>query len=466
MSNRLKRRQEIELQIEKVAFGGKGIAYADEYVVFIDDCLPGDRLIARITKAKKNYAEGYVRELLSPSPLRREAPCAHFSHCGGCKWQHVDYAQQLQFKRQHVEESLRHIGGVSPGALHEPLPAPEIFGYRNKMEFSFSANRWLTPEELKDPENKKDFALGLHVPRFFDRIIDVAHCWIQTEQMNAVLEFSKHYFKQAGIAPYHLRSHDGVLRHLVLRQSFAEQQVMVNVVTATGLEAVLPDYAEALVRECPFVSSVYNTINRGVAQVATGEEQNLIYGAEVLVEKLGKFRFEISPDSFFQTNSRQAERLYEVVKQYAEVQGRLVWDLYCGTGSIGIFVAETARKIIGFEIVENAVRDAYRNAGLNGIINCEFVAGDLRFNLMKYAENPPDVIICDPPRAGMHKDVVSTLLEVAPPQIIYVSCNPATMARDLAELTRSYEVVEVQPVDMFPHTYHVESVAKLKKQTG
>lgn len=195
------------------------------------------------------------------------------------------------------------------------------------MEFSFSANRWLTPEELKDPENKKDFALGLHVPRFFDRIIDVAHCWIQTEQMNAVLKFSKHYFKQAGIAPYHLRSHDGVLRHLVLRQSFAEQQVMVNVVTATGLEAVLPDYAEALVRECPFVSSVYNTINRGVAQVATGEEQNLIYGAEVLVEKLGKFRFEISPDSFFQTNSRQAERLYEVVKQYAEVQGRLVWDL-------------------------------------------------------------------------------------------------------------------------------------------
>ncbi len=463
MAKKVKRKQELELEIEKVAFGGKGIARLDDYVIFVDNSLPGDRVNARIRKAKQKYAEAYPLELLKSSQLRQEAPCKHFGWCGGCKWQNVDYPQQLAFKKQHVAEALAHIGGVTTDALHDVLPAPAIFGYRNKMEFSFSANRWLLPEELGDPEIKKDFALGLHVPRYFDRIVDIEKCWIQPEMMNEILRFSKAFFRDSGVPVYHQREHHGVLRHLVLRKSFAAGKLMINLVTSRTIDDVMTKYVEKLTTEFPFVSSIYNTINSGVAQVATGEEQYLIHGEAVLVEQLEKFKFEISPNSFFQTNSIQGENLYKVVRKFADVADKNIWDLYCGTGSIGIFVAENARKITGFEIVESAVKDAYRNAELNGIKNCEFVAGDLRFNLRKYAEDPPDVIICDPPRAGMHKDVVKTLMEVAPPQIVYVSCNPATMARDLAELTQIYHIAEVQPVDMFPHTYHIESVARLEK---
>lgn len=461
---KLKRRQLIDLEIEKVAFGGKGVAHVEEFVVFVEDSLPGDRVSARISKVKKNYAEAYPVQLLESSPQREKAPCQHFGHCGGCKWQNVDYALQLQFKKQHVEESLRHIGNISPGTIHEPIPAPEIFGYRNKMEFSFSENRWLTPEELKDPGIKKGFALGLHVPRFFDRIIDIEKCWLQSDLLNEILVFSKSYFKASGIPVYNTHTKEGLLRYLVLRQSFASGQVMANIVTFKEIAGRLEDYAEKLTARFPAVVSVVNTINSRYAQVASGEERLLIYGSPVIHEKLGPFRFEISPDSFFQTNSRQAEKLYQVALEYAEVNDNEVWDLYSGAGSIAIFLAGRARRVTGFEIVENAVKDALRNAELNGIGNCRFVAGDLRLNLEKYSAEPPEVIICDPPRAGMHKEVIRAILKVAPQRIVYVSCNPATMARDLAGLADQYHVTEVQPVDMFPHTYHIESVARLVKK--
>lgn len=464
MAKKLKRRQVVDLNIEKVAFGGKGIAHVDDFVVFVENTLPGDVVTAKITKSRKNYAEAYTLELLTPSPLRQPAPCEHFGHCGGCKWQHAAYEQQLAFKKQHVEESLKHIGNAVPGVIYDVLPAPQQYGYRNKMEFSFSSNRWLTPEELKNPEIKKDFALGLHVPRHFDRIIDINKCWIQTEFFNEVMAFSKAFFKTCGVPVYHLRNKDGILRHLVLRQSFTEQKVMVNVVTFSPIEKVMTEYAEKLVAEFPYVSSVVNTINSRLAQIATGDEKYVIYGKPLLKEKLGDYIFEISPESFFQTNTVQAENLYKIVKEYAEIDDNIVWDLYCGTGSIAIFVSENAKKVTGFEIVENAVKDAYRNAALNNISNCHFVAGDLRFNLQKYANEPPDVLICDPPRAGMHKDVVQAIRDIAADKIIYVSCNPATMARDLVELLEDYILEKVQPVDMFPNTYHIESVAKLVKK--
>ncbi len=463
MSIKLKKRQEIDLSIEKIAFGGQGVAQYNNFVVFVDNSLPGDLVTARVRKVRKKYAEAYPVDLIESSPLRLEAPCAHFGYCGGCKWQNVDYSQQLVFKKQHVEESLQHIGKIETGIVRDTLPAPEIFGYRNKMEFSFSDNRWLTPEELDNPDIKKGFAIGLHVPRFFDRVIDIQKCWIQPDDFNEILAFTREFFKKSGIPVYNLRRKDGVLRHLALRKSVAFDQVMISVVTFSPIEAVLQDYSAQITQINPKIVSVINTINDTYAQVASGSKRQVIWGKSTLREKLASYEFEISADSFFQTNTRQAENLYEIVKHYAEIDDNNVWDLYCGTGSIAIYIANKARRVIGFEIVENAIKDAWYNAEINDIHNCEFVAGDLRYNLEKYAHQPPDVLICDPPRAGMHKDVIRTILAIAPRRIVYVSCNPATMARDLSALLEKYRVLEVQPVDMFPHTYHIESVAKLEK---
>ena len=464
MARKVKRRQQVEVTIEKVAFGGKGIAYLDDYVLFVENTLPGDRVKAKVRKAKKNYAEAFPLEIITPSELRGDAPCEHFGHCGGCKWQSVSYDQQLAFKKAHVAESLAHIGGVEPDVLHDVLPAEEIFGYRNKMEFSFSASGWLTPEELKNPEIKKEFALGFHVPRFYDRILNVNYCHLQNEAMNAVLTFSRNYFAQSGMSVYNTHTKEGNLRYLVLREARTSGDILVNVVTRAESIAFLKTYAEQLQAACPQVSGVVNTVNSGLAQIATGEAVHLIDGKPLLEEKLGSYRFEISPESFFQTNTRQAENLYNVVRDFIPDNVKVAWDLYCGTGSIGIYVSDKVQRVVGFELVEAAIVNADKNAALNDIENCQFVAGDLRFNLDAWSDDPPDLIICDPPRAGMHKDVVAQMLAVNPPNIIYVSCNPATMARDLEHLKTSYDIVEVQPVDMFPHTFHIESVARLVRR--
>ncbi|MEL6824041.1 MAG: 23S rRNA (uracil(1939)-C(5))-methyltransferase RlmD, partial [Calditrichota bacterium] len=386
-----------------------------------------------------------------------------FGVCGGCKWQNVDYPQQLLFKRAHVEESLRHIGKVDSGVIHPVLPTPEIYGYRNKMEFSFTHSRWLTYEELQDESIKKDFGLGFHVPGHFDRILNVEKCYLQGDILNGILNLTQDFFRNAGIPVYHLRTHKGILRFLVLRKSFAQNKFLINLITSEAIPEAMEQYADKLCEAFPQISGVLNTINSGVAQVATGDTYKVIRGSETIFENLGDLTFEISVNSFFQTNSTQALELYKTVAEYAELDGEVVWDLYCGTGSIAIFLAKQAKQVVGFEIVENAVKDAYRNAVLNKVDNCEFIAGDLRFQLQKHADNPPGVLICDPPRAGMHKDVLAEMLRLAPKRIVYVSCNPSTMARDLAVLTQDYKILEVQPVDMFPHTYHIESVAKLKR---
>ena len=461
MASGLKRRQTIDVKIETVAYSGKGVAHYNDFVIFVERTLPGDVVNARIQKVKRNYAEAIPLTIIEPSPLREPAPCAHFGHCGGCKWQNVSYQTQLKFKKQHVEESLKHIGNVSPEVIHDVLPSPKIFGYRNKMEFSFAERGWLTPEELGNPEIKKEFALGLHVPGFFDRIINITNCMLQSDKLNDILNFTRDYLKKLDIPIYHLRKKEGILRFLVLRESFATGNVMVNLVTFSPVADSLKGYVKELIAQFPYVSAVVNTINSRPAQIATGEETITLYGTPVLYEQIGPYRFEISPESFFQTNSLQAENLYNTVKRFAAIDDDVVWDLYSGTGSIAIYIAEKAKKVIGFEVVENAVKDAYRNAQLNQIENCEFVAGDVKQQLERFAGEPPDVIICDPPRAGMHKDVLQVILNAAPRRIVYVSCNPTTMARDLGELSSRYTITEVQPVDMFPHTYHIETVAKL-----
>lgn len=461
----LHRGQEIETTIEKVAFGGQGIAHHENRVLFVENAVPGDRMKVRLRKVKKTHAFAYPVELMQPSKLRIEAPCSHFGFCGGCKWQNLEYQTQLEFKRQHVMESLEHIGDIRADCVEDVIPSPLIFGYRNKMEFSFSENRWLPPDELKNPDiAKQQFSLGFHVPRFFDRIIDIEKCWLQDDQLNRILIFSKAFFKDAGIPVYHNRTHEGILRYLVLRKSFAFDQIMVNIVTFSPIQEQLRGFAEKLTAEIPAVTSVINNVNSRFAQIAAGEEEFLIYGNPVIREKLGDYVFEISSNSFFQTNSLQAEKLYRVVEDLAGVKDKTVWDLYSGTGSIAIFLSGKADKIIGFEILESSVEDARRNAELNEVDNCEFIAGDIRFSMEQYSQNKPDVIICDPPRSGMHPDVVNTILEISPDKIVYVSCNPTTLARDLTILKEQYHLTKIQPLDMFPHTYHIESVCRLEKK--
>jgi 23S rRNA (uracil1939-C5)-methyltransferase len=333
------------------------------------------------------------------------------------------------------------------------------------MEFSFSDNRWLPPDELKNPEIKKEgLAIGLHVPRYYDRIIDIEKCWLQDDPMNRILQFSREYFKDEKIPVYHNRKHEGILRFLVLRKSFAFNQIMVNVVTSKPIQDELIKYAEQLVKKVPEVASVINNVNSRIAQIAVGEEEFCVFGKSVIQEKIGEYVFEISANSFFQTNSLQAENLYRTVKDFADVNNKVVWDLYSGTGSIAIFLSDEAKKVVGFEILDDSVKDAQRNAEINQVSNCEFIPGDLRFSIENYSGELPDIIICDPPRSGMHPKVLELILKIAPQKIIYVSCNPTTLARDLIPLKEKYDLKEVQPLDMFPHTYHIENVCCLEKK--
>ncbi|UCF65255.1 MAG: 23S rRNA (uracil(1939)-C(5))-methyltransferase RlmD [bacterium] len=457
----MKKGDKISVRIEKLAYGGKGIARVDNQIVFVDEVLPGDLAEIRIQKKKKKFLQGRVTRLLEKSPLRINASCSHFGHCGGCKWQNLEYEEQLKFKREQVIESLEHLADIHPEQVYDTLPSPLKFHYRNKMEFSFTDRRWLLAEELSDPSLKKDFALGLHVPGAFDRIMHIDFCWLQDDMMNNILTSSQVYFRESGIPVFNLKSHQGLIRFLVLRKSFKYEEYMINIVTFREAENELRDYSQKMQDAFPKLVSIVNTVNPRVAQIAFGEEEYLLFGKPTIREKIGRYEFDISANSFFQTNPLQAENLYRRVVNQVGCENKLIWDFYAGTGTIAMFLSEGNRKIIGFELIESAVKDAYRNCEQNGIENCEFVQGDLRKNLEQFSEKP-DVIVCDPPRSGMHGDVVQAIREVEPRKIVYVSCNPATMARDVKVLSEKYRVTEVHPIDMFPHTYHIESVITLE----
>ncbi len=457
----VKKGQEIELAVSQVAFGGKGLCRVDGMAVFVDKAVPGDRVLARIVKKKKQYAEARVLELLEPSPLRVEAPCPYSGLCGGCKWQFLDYAQQLLFKQQHVSEALEHIGLIQGVPVHPTMASDKVFGYRNKMEFSCADRRWLLPEELGNDSVEAGMAIGLHVPGTFFKVLDIEACLLQPDLGNSILSDVRRYIQASPLPVYGLRSHVGFWRFLVLRHSVAGDQWMVNIVTATEDRGQVQPLADLLMEKYAPVVSVVNNITASKAGVAIGEREVHLAGEPVIIEEIGDHAFEISANSFFQTNSLGAKRLYDTAKAYAQLTGdETVLDLYCGAGTIAIFLADLAREVIGLEIVDSAVADARRNCRRNGIENCRFVAGDIRTTMARL-EAKPDVMIIDPPRAGMHQDVVDQVLALAPRRIVYVSCNPATLARDAALLKENYRVVEVQPVDMFPHTFHIESVAKL-----
>ncbi|MFO7643085.1 MAG: 23S rRNA (uracil(1939)-C(5))-methyltransferase RlmD [Desulfosarcina sp.] len=459
----VKKKQIIECDIVDVAYGGKGLAKIDGFTVFVDQTVSGDRVAARIIKKKRNFAEAVVEELLLPSPMRVDPPCPYSGFCGGCKWQFIDYGHQIALKRRHVAESLQHIALISGTPVLPTLPSQDLFGYRNKMEFSCSDRRWLMPSEMGIAVDT-GFALGLHVPGTFHRVLDTRACLLQPQRGNHILDLVRRYLRESDRPPYGLRSHTGFWRFLMLRHSRTHDQWMVNIVTADeDLRAVMP-LADRVRDRFPEVVSVVNNITARRSGVAVGEREIHLAGQPVLTDRIGAFEFEISANSFFQTNTCGAQALYEKVGRYAALKGdETVLDLYCGTGTIAIWLAKQARAVIGLEWSASAVADARKNCMANGIDNCQFVLGDVKETL-KTIPAVPDLLVIDPPRAGVHKDVVAQVLTLAPETIVYVSCNPATMARDLLALKQAYRVEEVQPVDLFPHTFHIESVARLVKR--
>jgi 23S rRNA (uracil1939-C5)-methyltransferase len=461
---KIKKGQLVELEISGIAFGGKGLARVDGLAVFVDGAVPLDLVIARIVKKKKQYAEARVHTLVTPSPHRIIPDCMYSGFCGGCKWQFLAYEKQLEYKQQHVQESIERIGLIRDVPVHPTLSSPATFGYRNKMEFSCSDRRWLLPDEMGKEGIDMGFALGLHVPGTFYKVLDTRSCLLQPELGNHILNDVRTFIKASDVPVYGLRSHTGFWRFLMLRHSVAHDQWMVNIITAKEEREIVQPLAVKLMDKYPQIISVVNNITSRKAGIAVGEYEIQLSGLSIITDKIGELEFEISANSFFQTNTLAARRLYHTIKEYAGLSGReTVVDLYSGTGAIAICLAHGAKKVIGMEIVESAVADAVKNCGINGVSNCQFIVGDIKDGLARITDRP-EVMIIDPPRAGMHKDVVKRVLEMAPQRIVYVSCNPSTMARDMGMMKESYRVSEVQPVDMFPHTYHIESIARLEKR--
>lgn len=459
---KLKKGQVIELDIENIAFGGKGLAKIDGFAIFIDKAVSGDKVRARITKKKKNFAEARILEIMEPSPLRQQAKCNFSGYCGGCKWQFLDYEKQLEFKTAHVAESIEHIGLLKDVTVHPAIPSPDIFGYRNKMEFSCSDKRWLLPHELEDETIEKGIGIGLHVPGTYFKVLDIDKCWLFPDIGSLILDDIRSYIKKSGVPVYGIHSHEGFWRFVMLRHSKALDNWMVNLITSEENTELLQPLAKELMEKYP-VTSVVNNVSAKKAGIAVGDYEIPIAGDDYITDKLGKYSFKISANSFFQTNTSGAEKLYGVAAEFAGLTGsETVVDLYSGTGTIPIWLSEGAKEIIGIEIVESAVEDAKKNCLNNDVDNCSFHLGDIK-KVLPTLPVKPDVMIVDPPRAGMHEDVLKSVLDLAPERIVYVSCNPATMARDFLMLKNRYRIMEVQPVDMFPHTYHIESVARLER---
>lgn len=463
---KVKKGEQFEVVVSDIIFGGRGIAKINGFSVFIDQVAPLDVVVIQIFKKRKNYAEARVIQLIKPSPYRIQPPCFYSGFCGGCKWQFIDYKQQLISKRQHVKDALERIGKCADVLVHPTIPSEEIFGYRNKMEFSCSDRRWLLPQEMGVESVEgvdSDFALGLHVPGTFYKVIDILECLLQPKLGNLILNDIRKYMKESNAPVYGLRSHVGFWRFVMLRHSAAYDRWMVNLVTAGQDLGTVQPLADLLMKKYPEITSVVNNITARKAGIAVGETELCLAGDPYIKDRVGPFEFKVSANSFFQVNTRSAKHIFEIVKDYARLTGKeTVLDLYSGTGTIGIFLSEAAREIIGIEIVESAIEDARNNCKNNGISNCRFICGDI-LKTFDQIQKQPDVIILDPPRSGMHKGVIKQILEISPDRMVYVSCNPTTLARDLEMMKDRYAVVEVQPVDMFPHTHHIESITKLRK---
>jgi 23S rRNA (uracil1939-C5)-methyltransferase len=446
---------------------GKALARIDGKVIFIEGAVPGDIVDVTLGKNKKDWAEGKVAAFHSLSPDRVEPFCPHFGICGGCKWQMLPYDRQLSYKEREVIQNLTRLGKVELPEVQPIMGSEATRYYRNKLEFTFSNRRYLTNEEMRALTDGPvaEPALGFHVPKLFDKVIDIRECHLQPEPSDRIRNTVRAFALEQGYSFYDIKQHTGWLRNLVVRVC-TTGEVMVNAVLGYEDKVEGPRLMDHLLLEVPEITTLLYTINPKWNDSIHDLEPRAYHGPGYVIERLGDYRFKIGPKSFFQTNTRQAERLYSVVRDFAGLSGtETVYDLYCGTGSIGIFLSAGAARVVGVEVVAEAIRDAEENARLNDIAHARFFTGDVVdvCNDDFFSQHGrPDVIITDPPRAGMHEQLVRKLLEIGAPRVVYVSCNVATQARDLQLLDERYRVTRVQPVDLFPHTHHIENVVALE----
>jgi 23S rRNA (uracil1939-C5)-methyltransferase len=463
----MKKEQKVveNVPVSAMASKGYGIGKVDGKVIFVEKGVPGDVADVRLTTDKKKYAEGVLVKLHTPSPLRTEPACKHFGVCGGCKWQHIQYDEQLKFKTQIVEDALIRIGKLTIPEVKPIIGCSSAFYYRNKLEFGFTDRRWLTEAEIASGADFDRRGLGFHVPENFLGVLDIEHCHLQADPSNAIRLAIKEFALKHDYPFFNLKTQEGLLRNVMIR-STSLGEIMVLVSFTAQDEEKIKALFEHLIEQFPNITSLQFVINSKRNDTIYDLQTVTYYGKDHIVEQLGDYRFKINPKSFFQTNSAQAKVLYDVTKEFAGLKPTdIVYDLYTGVGSIAIYLSALCKQVTGIEQIEAAIADAKENAKMNNIQNCSFYAGDVRMVLKPefIAQNgKPDVVVTDPPRAGMHEDVVKTLLELAAPRIVYVSCNPATQARDLELLAVKYDIIKIQPVDMFPQTTHIENVALLE----
>lgn len=456
------------VEITGVAAEGKSIARVDDMVVFIPYGAPGDVVNIKLDKKKRSYAEAHIVDLVKPSPDRVTPTCEHFGVCGGCKWQHIPYESQLRYKRDQVVDALTRIAKVEIPEVNPTLGSKETFCYRNKLEYTFSCKCWITFEDLRSGREIADRnALGFHIPGAFDKVLDIKKCWLQDDLSNRIRLFVRQYALAKGYEFYDIKAQQGLMRTLMVRIA-STGEVMLIVVFARPEQEKIDDLMGAIAAEFPEITSLLYVVNQKVNDTIADQEVITYRGRNYINEEMEGLQFRIGPKSFYQTNSLQAYELYKVARRMAYLKpDDLVYDLYTGTGTIANFVARQVKKVVGIEYVPEAIADAKLNSEVNGIDNTIFFAGDMKDVLTDgfIAEHGrPDVMIIDPPRAGMHEDVVNVILNARPERIVYVSCNPATQARDLALMDSLYRVEEVQPVDMFPHTHHVENVVRMTRR--
>jgi 23S rRNA (uracil1939-C5)-methyltransferase len=454
------------LRIEDIDYQGRGTARYQNRDVRVENALPGEVVDVKIVRKDKGIFYGRTINFIEQSPARIMAPCIHFGVCGGCKWQNISYEMQLQCKTQFVHDAFKQLRGISYPEIRPIIPAGEQYFYRNKMEFSFGNRRWLTAGEIEHRDNPGSMnALGLHPPGAFDKVLDIKKCWLQPDPSNDIRLAVKQFAEDNGLDFFDLREQVGFLRNLTIRTSNMGEVLVILSVYREETESRIK-LLNHLIQSFPSITSLHYVINSSKNDIITDQEVVHFHGTPYIKEQMGDVVFKIGPKSFFQTNSVQSKKLYDVAVDFAGLKGgEIVYDLYTGIGSIALYIARHCKHITGIEYIPEAIEDAWGNARLNGIDNCHFIAGDMKEILTpEYFQNKPrpDLIITDPPRAGMHPSVVSTLLSVAAKRIVYVSCNPLTQARDLKGLTAKYNITAIQPVDMFPQTYHVENVVQLE----
>jgi 23S rRNA (uracil1939-C5)-methyltransferase len=452
------------IQVIDIAEEGKGVGKSDDLVIFIDKAVPGDVVDVELLRRKKKFYEGRIQNIVKPSDHRTEPFCDHFGVCGGCKWQHLKYDAQLLFKQKSVVDALQRLAKVDTSGIEPILGSKETSYYRNKLEYTFSDKRWLTDGDMRSDQEMEMNALGYHIPGRFDKILDIEHCYLQADPSNNIRNKVREYALANKISFYNLKNHEGSLRNLIIRTS-STGELMVIVVFAYVEEEQIKGMMEFISNEFKNLKSLLYIINQKKNDTIFDQDIHVFEGADHIFENMNGLKFKIGPKSFYQTNSEQAFELYKITKDFAGFKGdELVYDLYTGAGTIANFIAGSVKSVVGIEYVPTAIEDAKINSEINAIENTSFFAGDMKDILNAefiQTHGKPDVVITDPPRAGMHADVVKRLLEMEAEKIVYVSCNAATQARDIALMKDKYEVSRIRPVDMFPHTQHVENVVLL-----